>query len=439
MLTFSKNTSPSQKQAVMGNFNIPQSHSLEAYLGCPVFQGRPSPSTFQEMINKSAARLDRWKINSLSKAGRTVLIQSHLESLPAHTMQCFQLPRTTLCQLDNLLRTFFWKKSPSENGLPLIAWDKMCRPKSKGGLGLRNSEAVNSAFQCKLAWRLLTKDNSLWVHTMYTKYLRSTSFLDYTRKSTDSPVWRNMLRIRPLLCQGLRWKLGKGDKIRFWLDNWVDNRSLLDLLNRPIESVNKLDAKVCEFITPNKRWNLAKLSQELMHGNILKRIQGIDIPQSDMDDSICWGLHSSGQFSTKSATWLAHDTKPLNQPDWKFKWIRKLDILPKIQIFLWQIFHHALPVRGLLLRRGITIHPTCPLCSEEVESINHLFCDCIASKVVFTTAIQHKWILAGFMDARANLCAQLHDLGSQQTNCTMIQKIAFLLWNVWKQRNKVVF
>ena len=126
VLTFSKNISSVQKHVVMGNFNIPQNHSLGCYLGCPVFQGRPTCTTFQELLNKTASRLDRWKTNSLSKAGRTILIQSHLESLLAHTKQCFQLPQATLNELNRTHRHFFWKTTSSDKGFPLVAWDKIC-------------------------------------------------------------------------------------------------------------------------------------------------------------------------------------------------------------------------------------------------------------------------------------------------------------------------
>ena len=107
-VTFSKNVTSAQKQATMSILNIPHKDSLGKYLGCPVFQGKPSKTTFQEIISKATFKLAGWKANSLSKAGRSILIQSHLESLPAHTMQYFQLPQSTSNHINKISRDFFW-------------------------------------------------------------------------------------------------------------------------------------------------------------------------------------------------------------------------------------------------------------------------------------------------------------------------------------------
>ena len=145
-LTFSRNATDIQKRLVTAIFNIPHRESLGKYLGCPVFQGQPSYSTLQEIINKATTKLEGWKANHMSKAGRTILIQSHLKSLSAHTMQCIELPSNTSKYLDKCNREFFWKKSNTEKVFPLIAGDKVCRPKSIGGLGLRKTEAINKGF-----------------------------------------------------------------------------------------------------------------------------------------------------------------------------------------------------------------------------------------------------------------------------------------------------
>jgi len=58
----------------MGILNIPQRDSLRKCLGCPVFHGKPLRTTFQDIISKATYKLETWKANSLSKAGRTICI-----------------------------------------------------------------------------------------------------------------------------------------------------------------------------------------------------------------------------------------------------------------------------------------------------------------------------------------------------------------------------
>jgi len=147
---FSKNTRTIDKQVVSGIFNIPHSASIGKYLGCAMFHGRPAPELFQNLVITSNDKLDSWKAKCFSKAGRVVLIQSNLESLPTHVMQCYPLPTRITCQLDRTHRELFWKNSNSDKGTPLVAWDKICQPKTLGGLGLRKSAAVNTACLAKL-------------------------------------------------------------------------------------------------------------------------------------------------------------------------------------------------------------------------------------------------------------------------------------------------
>ena len=106
-IVVSKNALHAQKQIIASVFNIPHSNSLGKYLGCHVFQGKPKASLFSEILGKATTRMESWKANTLSKAGRTVLIQANLESLPSHTMQCFESLKKTTTLLDRVNRNFF--------------------------------------------------------------------------------------------------------------------------------------------------------------------------------------------------------------------------------------------------------------------------------------------------------------------------------------------
>jgi len=227
-LTFSKNATTHDKQIVSSVFNITQQSSLGKYLSCPVFQGRPNKVTFSDLTNKTAAKLQHWKTQHISKAGRVALIQANLESVPAHTMQCFQIPLSMAREVDRICRNFFWKKADCNNGLSMVSWDKICRPKKFGGLGLRKMEAVNSAFLSKLTWKLF-HDKSLWVEQMKVKYSIAEDFFIIKSRYSDSWVWKCLLRNCNQFRKGVRWKVGDGTKIHFWEDNWCANDNLVNL------------------------------------------------------------------------------------------------------------------------------------------------------------------------------------------------------------------
>uniref|UniRef100_A0A7C8ZN81 Reverse transcriptase zinc-binding domain-containing protein n=1 Tax=Opuntia streptacantha TaxID=393608 RepID=A0A7C8ZN81_OPUST len=65
--------------------------------------------------------------------------------------------------------------------------------------------------------------------------------------------------------------------------------------------------------------------------------------------------------------------------------------MPKIKIFLSQMCHNVLSVRGTLFRRGCQLDPQCPLCRTDIESTEHLFQDCPQIQTVWTLAHQHRW------------------------------------------------
>jgi len=108
------------------------------------------------------------------------------------------------------------------------------------------------------------------------------------------------------------------------------------------------DAKVSDFITTDKRWDIDRLQHVISDHNMINRIIDVPLPISDIQDSLSWGCTTSGEFSMQSATWLAHGIHPSTARPWPHAWIWKLDTMLKILIFIWQPCHEALPVRLLL-------------------------------------------------------------------------------------------
>ena len=78
-------------------------------------------------------------------------------------MQSFLLPNSIHSELDKIYKEFIQNKDPIKKSSNLIGWDKVCKPKKFGGLGLKKVEATNKALQMKLLWKILKQPANPWV------------------------------------------------------------------------------------------------------------------------------------------------------------------------------------------------------------------------------------------------------------------------------------
>ena len=101
---------------------------------------------FSELVNRTAAKLQTSKTRHVSKAGRVVLIQSNIKSMPAHTMQCFQLPKETNRRIDKISRDFFEKSQMTIRACLWSPETKSVNPKRLGDLGLEKWKQLIAHF-----------------------------------------------------------------------------------------------------------------------------------------------------------------------------------------------------------------------------------------------------------------------------------------------------
>ncbi|KAL1210984.1 hypothetical protein V5N11_035787 [Cardamine amara subsp. amara] len=64
----------------------------------------------------------------------------------------------------------------------------------------------------------------------------------------------------------------------------------------------------------------------------------------------------------------------------------KFNAPPKVKIFWWKVIHNRLHVATPLKQRGVRIDPTCLLCGEDQESVNHLLFKCRIAKEIWDLA-----------------------------------------------------
>ena len=76
-------------------------------------------------------------------------------------MQTSEIPTGVINKINQICKRFIWSGSNENRKMSLIDWDKVCQPKTCGGLGLKNLRMMNKALMMKLAWGLVSESTSL--------------------------------------------------------------------------------------------------------------------------------------------------------------------------------------------------------------------------------------------------------------------------------------
>src|ERR1043165_6677623 len=111
--------------------------------------GKPKIENFLPIMQKIERSLFGCS-TMISADGRLILIKAIFSALPTFYMCSLMLPVGIIQQINKYLRMFFGRKYGADNGgAPLVAWDKVCRPKDRGGLGIVDIATHNKAMLIK--------------------------------------------------------------------------------------------------------------------------------------------------------------------------------------------------------------------------------------------------------------------------------------------------
>jgi hypothetical protein len=152
-----------------------------------------------------------------------------------------------------------------------------------------------------------------------------------------------------------------------------------------------------------------------------------------------WRWSPNGQYSACSA----YEALFMGQSAaWGAKEIWKVCAPNKCKMFLWQVMHERVWASECLQSHGLDSHGPCALCSQEVESLNHLFVGCSFSREIWFKCL-HRLGLRQFTLTTTDTLLDWW-LRSRKRIAKLRRKafdsFVFLVsWKLWLERNARVF
>ncbi|XP_071728713.1 uncharacterized protein [Rutidosis leptorrhynchoides] len=327
------------------------------YLGLPVWQKMNKLNDWKPVVDKIQKRLANWKCRSMSFGGRLTPLKSALSSLPLY----FSLFRAPSCVI-NLLESMRRKVLLGRVGVERDAlWVNIIKSiyGREGGLGVASQLSSNSA----------------WSHII-------------NLGSTFS-------NIGIMLNQCFVKEIGDGSNTLFWEDLWCGNQHFRDRFSRLYQLESRKQASVGERIcrsdsgiTFSWQWvrePFGRSQSDLEH--LVTAISSITFSSAEQD-RWKWLMNSSGSFKCCSMANLI-DEKILHNSFQPHPTVKNNLVPRKIEIFAWRTCRKRLPTRVELDKKSIDLHTVrCPMCDDDLESVEHAIVFCKNAMEVWTRVFQ---------------------------------------------------
>ncbi|GJX08641.1 putative ribonuclease H-like domain-containing protein [Tanacetum coccineum] len=170
--------------------------------------------------------------------------------------------------------------------------------------------------------------------------------------------------------------------------------------------------------------------------DLLNIIRGISL--SDQRDFWQWSVDSAKGYTVASARSLI-DSAILETGSEATRWNRNIPI--KVNVFLWRLKLNKLPSRVNLDRRGVDVESIlCPICLEDLETVNHFFFNCGLAKDMWASLAKWWELDIPVCDNIAEWFVWLDSLRIPLKVRLILEGVGgTLMWSIWNFRNSLIF
>ena len=404
------------------------------YLGLPVGTTRPKMVDFMPLVDCMERRMTA-SSSFLNQGERLQFLNSALSSMPIFFMGSLAVPAGILKQLERIQRQCLWRKNREEPAPSLAAWDLICRPKNKGGLGILNLGVQNVALLLKHASNFLNRKDLPWVSLIWDSYYHDG--MPQGTTSCGSFWWKDICKVLQNFRDCSWVQVNAGDTALFWSDNWNLGNEVSSLQSRfprlfsfakdPWISVKAIFNSIDLY----QHFHLPLSAQAFDELNLIRNML-VSHTRDDACKDLWFWQGSSKVYKPKLFYGHVFQNETFNH---LLCWIWKSSCTIKIKVFAWMLIMDRLNTKDMVDRRHWHMDDgvTCRLCPLQVrETRDHLFFNCNFSVRVWNY-LQIDWSAGTSM---SDLVIQAR----RSFDKPFFNEVVFIAcWNIWIIRNAKVF
>ena len=288
---------------------------------------------------------------------------------------------------------------------------------------------MNISLLCKWWWKLET-DKGLWQSIVKMKYLQDETVRTVKLNPNISPVWHDLLKVKPIYLKGRVLSTKNGKKTSFWLDTWIRDKPLCNISPVLFDLCCDKNILVFHFLRRQGQLQFSRWLPPFLFDQWLSLINNIYIHSFENNEDIpLWRWNKNNIFSTSSV----YDFLTKEDSRKHFKHIWKAKIPYKIKIFMWLVENNAILTKDNLLKRHWSGDPNCQFCMTN-ETIDHLFFQCPVARITWGTiglCLRANNIPQNIQQYKSWISTWLPGGSSIYTS-----GCAAVCWAIWKCRNK---
>jgi hypothetical protein len=294
--------------------------------------------------------------------------------------------------------------------------------------------------------RFMVEYDSLWKQVIVTKYGYETE--SWSPGIATGPygmsLWKHIRQGWDRFSSHLKFVLGCGSRICFWLDLWCGEVMLSRAFPLLFRIAQSREARVADYLcwqngVPHWDVRFTRLLQDWEvepFQPMIDLLYSVKVHQYQ-EDRVCWGSSRSGCFEVKSYYQILSLNTPLGFP-WKSIW--KVGAPPRVAFFVWTAAHGKILTMDNLRKRHLCIVDWCCMCKHSGESPNHLLLHCETAQSLWSMVFCLFGVVWVMPRSVVEVMASWMGSFRKSSHADVWGAVPLcVMWVLWRERNLRVF